>query len=122
MAAIYGFKKFDYPTTERITLPAVVTGGAGATDNPGYLAVTGLGRKDVGAIIKIKSGAASLVDKSAVALSDGEYYLLMEVPDEHKQAVVYVLDTQAKVNNLIATTYKGFWPEQFAKLRTEGAK
>lgn len=53
MAAIYGYERFDNPTTKLVHLKSAVTGGIGATNNDGYTTTSGLGSKDVGSIIKV---------------------------------------------------------------------
>lgn len=53
MAVIYGYERFNNPTTKLVHVSAPVTGGAGATGNTGYTATSGLGSKDVGSIIKV---------------------------------------------------------------------
>lgn len=53
MAVIYGYERFNNPTTKFVHLKSAVTGGIGATGNDGYTTTSGLGAKDVGAIIKV---------------------------------------------------------------------
>lgn len=59
MATIYGYERFNYPTTKLVHTAAAVTGGVGATGNAGYTTTSGLGALDVGSIIKVVTAKAS---------------------------------------------------------------
>ena len=53
MATIYGYERFNYPTTKLVHTTSAVTGGVGATGNAGYTTTSGLGALDVGSIIDV---------------------------------------------------------------------
>lgn len=59
MTAIYGYERFNYPTTKFVHLKSAVTGGIGASNNPGYTATSGLGAKDVGAIVDVTNSTGA---------------------------------------------------------------
>lgn len=130
MATIYGYERFNYPTTKLVHLQSAVTGGAGATDNDGYTTTSGLGAKDVGAIIDvtISTGAgAVLADKSEVTWTAGHnYYLLAEIPlpaDETDYCFVgVILRDQGMVDNLVPRRPQQNWAKQFYELKTGGVK
>ena len=81
---IYGYERFNNPTTKLVHTAAAVTGGAGSTGNEGYTAASGLGSKDVGCIIDVTNStkaAAVLANKAAVTWTAGHsYFLLAEIP------------------------------------------
>ena len=129
MATVYTHKRFNNPETERVNLKSAVTGGAGATGNVDYNTIVGLGRKDVGAIIKVTDGVAEVLDdKSTVDLGDGSlYYLLAEVPtaiaDDDYHFVGIMLKSQHDINNLIADIADNHsWAKQFFNLRNTGVR
>ena len=130
MAAIYGYERFDNPTTKLVHTSAAVTGGAGATNNAGYTTASGLGSKDVGAIIDVTNStkaAAVLTDKSKVTWAAGHsYYLLAEIPvpaDATDHCFVgVILRDQGAVDNLVPRRPQQNWAKQFYDLKTGGVK
>lgn len=131
MAVLYGFKKFREMTAARITLSAkpTLTNAAGATDNPGYTSIIGLGRKDVGSIMDVI--VATMVGTVAAAkptsfTTGHNYYIIKEVPTPESTTdfsfVGIPLETMADVDNLEAVTYKGDWASQYYKLKIGGAR
>jgi hypothetical protein len=130
MATIYGYKRFNYPTTELVHAASAVTGGAGATDNAGYTATSGLGAKDVGCIIDYTvatKAAAVLSDKSKVTWAAGHaYYLLAEIPlpaDESDHCFVgVILRDQGMIDNLVPRRPQQNWAKQFSDLKSGGIK
>ena len=109
---------------------AAVTAGAGVTDNPGYTVASGLGAKDVGAIIDVTNStkaAAVLADKSKVAWTAGHsYFLLAEIPvpadDSDHCFVGVILRDQGMVDNLVPRRPQQDYAKQFYDLRTGGIK
>ena len=130
MAAIYGYERFDNPTTKLVHTSAAVTGGVGATNNAGYTTISGLGSKDVGAIIDVTNStkaAAVLTDKSKVTWAAGHsYYLLAEIPvpaDATDHCFVgVILRDQGAVDNLVPRRPQQNWAKQFYDLKTGGVK
>lgn len=130
MAVIYGYERFNYPTTKLVHTSAAVTAGAGATDNPGYTTASGLGAKDVGAIIDVTNStraAAVCADKSKVTWTAGHsYYLLAEIPvpadDSDHCFVGVILRDQGMVDNLVPRRPQQDYAKQFYDLRTGGIK
>lgn len=130
MAAIYGYERFNYPTTKFVHLKSAVTSGIGATDNPGYTATGGLGAKDVGAIVDVtnSTGAgAVLADKSEVTWAAGHtYYLVAEIPlpaDATDYGFVgVILRDQGMIDNLVPRRPQQNWAKQFYDLKTGGVK
>ena len=130
MAAIYGYERFNNPTTKLVHVSAAVTGGAGATNNDGYTSTSGLGSKDVGCIIDVTNStnaAAVLADKSKVAWAAGHsYYLLAEIPvpaDETDHCFVgVILSDQGMIDNLVPRRPQQNWAKQFYGLKTGGVK
>ena len=130
MPTIYGYERFNYPTTKLVYTSAAVTSGVGATDNPGYTAASGLGSKDVGSIIDVTNStkaAAVLADKSKVTWTSGHsYYLLAEIPvpadsDDHCFVGVILRD-QGMIDNLTPRNPQQDYAKQFYDLRTGGIK
>lgn len=130
MATIYGYERFNYPTTKLVHLTAAVTAGFGAADNAGYTAASGLGTRDVGAIIDVtnetKTGVV-LANKSAVAWEAGHsYFLLAEIPvpaDETDHCFVgVILRDQGMIDNLVPRRPQQNWAQQFSDLRSGGIK
>lgn len=128
--AVYTHKRFNNPETERVNLAAAVTGGAGAANNTDYNSIVGLGRKDVGSIIKVdgSTNKGSVVNKASVDLSDGNrYYLLAEVPtsvaaDDFSFVGIF-LKTQYDVDNLIEDTPRNHsYAKQYYNLRNTGVR
>ena len=130
MATIYGYERFNNPTTKLVHASAAVTGGAGATGNDGYNTISGLGAKDVGCIIDYTNStktAAVLSDKSKVIWAAGHsYYLLAEIPvpaDETDHCFVgVILRDQGMIDNLIPRRPQQNWAKQFHDLKTGGVK
>lgn len=130
MPEIYGYERFNYPTTKLVQVAAAVTGGTGATGNAGYTAASGLGSKDVGCIIDVTNStkaAAVLADKSKVTWTAGHsYYLLAEIPvpaDETDHCFVGVtLRDQGMVDNLVPRRPQQNWAKQFSDLSSGGIK
>ena len=130
MATIYGYERFNYPTTKFVHLKSAVTGGAGASGNAGYTTTGGLGAKDVGSIIDVtnSTGAgAVLVDKSKVTWAAGHsYYLLAEIPvpaDATDYGFVgVILENQGMIDNLVPRRPQQNWAQQYHDLRTGGVK
>ena len=130
MATIYGYERFNYPTTKLVHTAAAVTGGYGAADNAGYTVASGLGSKDVGAIIDVtnSSGAATvLADKSKIAWTAGHsYFLLAEIPvpaDESDHCFVgVILRDQGMIDNLVPRRPQQNWAKQFSDLKSGGIK
>lgn len=116
MAAIYGYERFNYPTTKFVHLKSAVTGGLGA--------------KDVGAIVDVtnSTGAgAVLADKSEVAWTAGHtYYLVAEIPvpaDATDYGFVgVILRDQGMIDNLVPRRPQQNWAKQFYDLKTGGVK
>lgn len=130
MATIYGYERFNNPTTKLVHVSAPVTGGAGAAGNAGYTATSGLGSKDVGCIIDVNNTnktAAVLTDKSAVTWEAGHsYFLLAEIPvpadnTDHCFVGVFLTD-QGMIDNLIPRRPQQNWAKQFYDLKTGGVK
>lgn len=130
MPAIYGYERFNYPTTKLVQLKSAVTSGTGATNNPGYTAASGLGSKDVGCIIDVTNAtgaAAVLADKSKVSWEAGHsYYLLAEIPvpaDNTDHCFVgVILRDQGMIDNLVPRQPQANWAKQFYDLSTGGIK
>ena len=130
MATIYGYERFNYPTTKLVHTSAAVTAGAGVTDNPGYTVASALGAKDVGAIIDVTNStkaAAVLADKSKVTWTAGHsYFLLAEIPvpadDSDHCFVGVILRDQGMVDNLVPRRPQQDYAKQFYDLRTGGVK
>lgn len=130
MAAIYGYERFNNPTTKLVHVSAAVTGGIGATNNDGYTATSGLGAKDVGCIIDVTNStntAAVLADKSRVTWAAGHsYYLLAEIPvpaDATDYCFVgVILRDQGMIDNLVPRRPQQNWAKQFYGLKTGGVK
>lgn len=128
--AVYTFKRFNNPETERVKLTQAVTGGAGATNNTDYNSIVGLGRKDVGAIIKVTAaGVGSVVSaKSSVTLTGTDrYYVLAEVPDsaasDDFSFVGFFIKSQYDLDNLIADVARNHsYAKQYYNLRNTGVK
>lgn len=127
---IYGHERFSNPTTKFVHLKSAVTNGAGATNNEGYTATSGLGQKDVGCIIDVtnSTGAgAVLADKSKVTFAAGHsYYLLAEIPvpaDATDYGFVgVIIRDQGMVDNLIPRRPLQNWAKQYYGLKTGGVK
>ena len=130
MAKIYGYERFNNPTTKLVHMSAAATGGVGATNNDGYTAISGLGSKDVGCIIDFNNttkAATVLADKSAVTWDAGHsYYLLAEIPvpaDATDHVFVgVILRDQGMIDNLIPRRPQQNWAKQFYGLKTGGVK
>jgi hypothetical protein len=131
MAVIYGYERFNYPTTKLVQCSAAVTGGVGGTNNPGYTETSKLGSKDVGCIIKYNNStkvAAVLANKSAVEWKEANttYYLLAEIPvpaDNTDYCFVgVILRDQGMVDNLVPRNPQQNWANQFANLSSGGIK
>lgn len=130
MAVIYGYERFNNPTTKFVHLKSTVTGGAGSSNNDGYTATSGLGAKDVGAIIDVtnSTGAgAVLADKSKVTWTAGHsYYLLAEIPvpaDATDYGFVgVILSDRGMIDNLIPRNPQQNWAKQYYALKTGGVK
>ena len=130
MAAIYGYERFNNPTTKLVHTAAAVTGGAGATGNAGYTTTSGLGSKDVGCIIDVTNStkaAAVLADKSKVTWAAGHsYFLLAEIPvpaDANDHCFVGVILTdQGMIDNLVPRRPQQNWAKQFYDLKVGGVK
>lgn len=114
MTAIYGYERFNYPTTKFVHLKSAVTGGLGA--------------KDVGAIVDvINSTGTVLTDKSQVAWTAGHtYYLVVEIPvpaDATDYGFVgVILRDQGMIDNLVPRRPQQNWAKQFYDLKTRGVK
>lgn len=130
MAVIYGYERFNNPTTKLVHLSAAVTGGAGEENNDGYTQTSGLGAKDVGSIIDVTNSnktAAVLANKAAVTWTAGHsYFLLAEIPvpadsTDHCFVGVFLTD-QGAVDNLIPRRPQQNWAKQFYDLKTGGVK
>ena len=130
MATIYGYERFNYPTTKLVHVASAVTGGYGAADNAGYTTTSGLGSKDVGAIIDVTNAtgaAVVLADKSKVAWTAGHsYFLLAEIPvpaDETDHCFVgVILRDQGMIDNLVPRRPQQNWAKQFSDLKSGGIK
>lgn len=128
MATIYGYERFNNPTTKLVHVSKAVTGGAGATDNEGYTTTSGLGQKDVGSIIKVNAGVGTvLASKSAVTWASGDqYYLLAEIPvpaDTTDHCFVgVILSDRGMIDNLVPRRPLQNWAKQFYDLKTGGVK
>lgn len=130
MATIYGYERFNNPTTKLVRTSAAVTNGAGATNNAGYTVTSGLGAKDVGCIIDVTNStkaAAVLADKSKVTWAAGHsYFLLAEIPvpaDESDHCFVgVILRDQGMIDNLIPRRPQQNWAKQYYDLKTGGVK
>lgn len=129
MAKIYGFRKFDYPVTERVILNAkpTVTNAAGPSNNRGYTDIMGLGGLDVGCVIDCTENTGTVLAEKPTSLeASHQYYLLAEVPvpadDSDFQFVGIPLNTMSDINNLIERRPQQDWATQFYNLRKEGAK
>ena len=126
--AIYGYERFNNPTTKLVHLTAPVTGGAGESGNAGYTVTSGLGSKDVGSIIKVtKDGVGSVVaNKDAVVIGEGSYFLLAEIPlpaDATDHCFVgVILKDQGMIDNLVPRRPQQNWAKQFYDLKTGGVK
>lgn len=130
MATIYGYERFNNPTTKLVHTASAVTGGVGATNNDGYTAASGLGQKDVGCIIDVTNStkaAAVLADKTKVTWAAGHsYFLLAEIPvpadtDDHCFVGVILTD-QGMIDNLVPRRPLQNWAKQFYELKTGGVK
>lgn len=134
MAAVYGFKRFNYPEAMRVNLEQAPddTNAVGATGNLYYDSVNKLGKSDVGSILEVgidsvtnKLGATVLADKAAVDLTKSNY-LLAEVPSATDATDFYFvgipLKTKYDVDNLVLTTVQHDWAKQFYGLRTKGVR
>lgn len=130
MAAIYGYERFNNPTTKLVHTASAVTGGVGATGNAGYTTTSGLGSKDVGCIIDVTNStgaAAVLANKSAVTWAAGHsYFLLAEIPvpaDASDYCFVGVILTdQGMIDNLVPRRPQQNWAKQFYDLKVGGVK
>lgn len=130
MAVIYGYERFNYPTTKLVQTASAVTGGIGATGNAGYTAASGLGSLDVGCIIDVTNStkaAAVLSDKSKVTWAAGHsYFLLAEIPvpaDETDHCFVgVILRDQGMIDNLVPRRPQQNWHKQFSDLTGGGIK
>ena len=130
MATIYGYERFNYPTTKLVHTASAVTGGVGATGNAGYTTTSGLGALDVGSIIDVtnETGAAAVLDSKAdVAWTAGHsYFLLAEIPvpaDEKDHCCVgVILRDQGMIDNLVPRRPQQNWAKQFSDLKTGGVK
>lgn len=130
MATIYGYERFNNPTTKLVHTARAVTGGAGATGNEGYTTTSGLGAKDVGCIIDVTNStkaAEVLSDKSKVTWAAGHsYYLLAEIPvpaDTTDYCFVgVILRDQGMIDNLVPRRPLQNWAKQFYDLKTGGVK
>ena len=130
MAAIYGYERFNSPPTKLVRLTSAVTGGYGAADNSGYTIASGLGSKDVGAIIDVNNTAktaAVLADKAAVEWTAGHsYFLLAEIPvpadDSDHCFVGVILRDQGMIDNLVPRRPQQNWAKQFSDLKSGGIK
>jgi hypothetical protein len=130
MAVIYGYERFNNPTTKFVHLKSAVTGGAGATGNDGYTTTSGLGAKDVGAIVDVNNSTgagAVLADKSKVTFAAGHsYFLVAEIPvpaDATDYGFVGVILTdQGMIDNLIPRRPQQNWAKQYYDLKTGGVK
>lgn len=124
MTAIYGYERFNYPTTKFVHLKSAVTGGVGATNNPGYTTTGGLGAKDVGAIVDVTNSTrvgTVLADKSKVTWTAGHtYYLVADATDYGFVGVI--LRDQGMVDNLVPRRPQQDWAKQFYDLKTGGVK
>lgn len=130
MAVIYGYERFNNPTTKLVHLSAAVTGGVGDDENEGYTATSGLGQMDVGSIIDVTNStktATVLANKAAVAWTAGHsYFLLAEIPvpadsTDHCFVGVFLTD-QGMIDNLIPRRPLQNWAKQFYNLKTGGVK
>lgn len=130
MAKIYGYERFNYPTTKLVQTAAAVSGGVGATGNAGYTAASGLGALDVGSIIDVTNAtkaATVLADKSKVTWTAGHsYFLLAEIPvpaDENDHCFVgVILRDQGMIDNLVPRRPQQNWAKQFSDLKSGGIK
>lgn len=128
MATIYGYERFNYPTTKFVHLKSAVTDGIGAPNNPGYTITSGLGAKDVGAIVDVtNSTGAVLSDKSKVDWTAGHtYYLVAEIPvpaDATDYGFVgVILRDRGMIDNLVPRRPQQNWAKQFYDLKTGGVK
>lgn len=130
MAVIYGYERFNYPTTKLVHMSSAASGGIGATNNAGYTVTSGLGSKDVGCIIDYTNStkaATVLSDKTKVAWTAGHtYYLLAEIPvpadDTDHCFVGVILRDQGMVDNLVPRNPQQNWANQFANLSSGGIK
>lgn len=122
LPTIYGYERFDNPTTKLVQLKSAVTGldtGDSALDE-----------KYVGCIIDVtnSSGAATVkANKTGFTFAAGHsYYLLAEIPvpadnaDHHFVGVI--LRDQAAIDNLIPRRPLQNWAKQFYDLKTGGVK
>lgn len=124
MATIYGYKRFNYPTTEMVHLSAKPTGGVGASTT------SGLTSADVGAIVdvNVSSRVGTVVaDKSKVTFASGHaYYLIAEIPvmaDATDFNFVGVrLENQGMVDNLMPRRPQQNWAQQYSDLKSGGIK
>lgn len=114
MPAIYGYERFNYPTTKFVHLKSAVTGGLDA--------------KAVGAIVDVTNSTgtgAVLADKSGVAWTAGHtYYLVAEIPADATDYgfVGVILRDQGMVDNLVPRRPRQDWAKQFYDLKTGGVK
>lgn len=130
MAVIYGYERFNNPTTKLVHLAGAVTGGAGEEGNTGYTEVSGLGEKDVGSIIDVTNATKAgvvLANKAGVTWTAGHsYFLLAEIPvpaDATDHCFVGVMLTdQGMIDNLIPRRPLQNWAKQFYDLKTGGVK
>lgn len=112
MTTIYGYERFNYPTTKFVHLKSAVTGGS----------------VGVGAIINVtnSTGAGTvLTDKSEVAwTADHTYYLVAEIPADATDYgfVGVILKDQGMVDNLVPRRPQQDWAKQFYGLKTGGVK
>lgn len=130
MATIYGYERFNYPTTKLVHMSARATGGAGEEGNAGYTDISGLGSLDVGSIIDFnnanKTGTV-LANKEAVTWAAGHsYFLLAEIPvpaDSSDHCFVgVILRDQGMIDNLVPRRPQQNWAKQFYDLKTGGVK
>lgn len=130
MAAIYGYERFNNPTTKFVHLKSAVTGGVGATDNDGYTTTGGLGAKDVGSIVDVNNSTGAgtvLADKSRVTWTAGHsYFLVAEIPvpaDGTDYGFVgVILSDRGMIDNLVPRRPQQNWAKQYYGLKTGGVK
>ena len=107
--AIYGYKKFRNPTTERINL---VNNNVVKLDTP------------VGTIIAqtVADGSLELVTTKPTEFDTSKrYFLLAEIPTEN-YFVGAKLENMEDIANLIERAPQGDWASQFINLRKDGIK
>lgn len=116
MAQIYGYERFNYPTTKLVQTTTA--------------AIKNLAAKDVGCIIDVTNAtgaAAVLDDKSKVVWAAGHsYFLLAEIPnpaDETDYSFVgVILRDQGMIDNLVPRRPQQNWAKQFSDLKSGGIK